>query len=44
MGDFADLSASYLMGHAAGVADLAGRAARLRGIPPADQVAVRRAG
>jgi HD-GYP domain-containing protein (c-di-GMP phosphodiesterase class II) len=44
MGDFADLSASYLVGHAIGVADLAGRAARLRGMPPADQVAVRRAG
>ncbi len=43
MGDFADLASSYFVGHAAGVADLAGRAAGLRGVPAADEVAVRRA-
>jgi HD-GYP domain-containing protein (c-di-GMP phosphodiesterase class II) len=43
MGDFADLASSYLVGHAAGVADLAGRAAVQRGVPAADEVAVRRA-
>lgn len=43
MGDFADLASPYLVGHAAGVAELAAAAARRLGLPAADVVAVRRA-
>lgn len=43
MGDFADLASSYLVGHSAGVAELAAAAARRLGLPPVDVVAVRRA-
>jgi HD-GYP domain-containing protein (c-di-GMP phosphodiesterase class II) len=42
MGDFADLACPYLVGHSAGVAELAGAAAALRGAG-ADPTAVRRA-
>ncbi|HEY3261503.1 MAG TPA: HD domain-containing phosphohydrolase [Pseudonocardiaceae bacterium] len=43
MGDFADLASRYLVGHAAGVAELAGAAAVRADLPAADVVAVRRA-
>ena len=43
MGDFADLASPFLVGHAAGVAELAGAAARRLGLPAEDVVAVRRA-
>jgi HD-GYP domain-containing protein (c-di-GMP phosphodiesterase class II) len=43
MGNFADLASRYLVGHAAGVAELAGDAARRRGLPADDVVTVRRA-
>jgi HD-GYP domain-containing protein (c-di-GMP phosphodiesterase class II) len=43
MGDFADLVSPYLVGHAAGVAELAAAAARRLGLPAAEEVAVRRA-
>lgn len=43
MGDFADLASSYLVGHAAGVAELAGAAARHLGLPDDQVVAIRRA-
>jgi HD-GYP domain-containing protein (c-di-GMP phosphodiesterase class II) len=43
MGDFADLASPYLVGHSAGVAQLAAAAARQFGLPTADQVAVTRA-
>jgi HD-GYP domain-containing protein (c-di-GMP phosphodiesterase class II) len=43
MGDFADLVSPYLVGHSAGVAELAGAAAQRCGFSPADVVAVRRA-
>jgi HD-GYP domain-containing protein (c-di-GMP phosphodiesterase class II) len=43
MGDFADLASPYLAGHAAGVADLAARAAHRLGFPTADVADVRRA-
>ncbi len=36
MGDFADLASPYLIGHSRGVAELAGAAARLRGLDPAE--------
>ncbi len=42
MGDFADLICPYLVGHSAGVAELAGAAAELRGLG-ADAAAIRRA-
>jgi HD-GYP domain-containing protein (c-di-GMP phosphodiesterase class II) len=43
MGDFADLASKYLVGHAAGVAELAGAAALRCGFPADDVVTVRRA-
>lgn len=43
IGDFADLASPYLVGHAAGVAELAAAAARHLGLPATDVVAVRRA-
>jgi HD-GYP domain-containing protein (c-di-GMP phosphodiesterase class II) len=43
MGDFADLVSPYLVGHSAGVAQLATAAARRCGLPAADLVALRRA-
>ena len=43
MGDFADLLSKYLVGHSAGVAQLAGGAAQQCGFPPAEVVAIRRA-
>lgn len=43
MGDFADLASPYLVGHAAGVAELAAAAAQRLGLPAAEVVAVRRA-
>jgi HD-GYP domain-containing protein (c-di-GMP phosphodiesterase class II) len=43
MGDFADLVSPYLVGHSAGVAELAAAAARHAGLPPAEVVIVRRA-
>ena len=43
MGDFADLVSPYLVGHSAGVAQLASAAAQRCGFPSADVVAVRRA-
>jgi len=43
MGDFADLASPYLVGHAAGVAALAGAAARRVGFAASDVAAVRRA-
>ena len=42
--DFVDLKSPYTLGHSRSVADLAGTAARLMGLPDADCVAVRRAG
>lgn len=44
MGSFADLISPYLAGHAAGVADLAGAAARRCGIDAVGTTAIRRAG
>ena len=44
MADFIDLKSPYTLGHSRSVADLAGTAARLMGLPDADCVAVRRAG
>ncbi len=41
MGDFADLVSPYLVGHSAGVAQLATAAARRCGLPAADVVALR---
>jgi HD-GYP domain-containing protein (c-di-GMP phosphodiesterase class II) len=41
MGDFADLLSPYLVGHSAGVAELAAAAAQRRGFPAADLVALR---
>jgi HD-GYP domain-containing protein (c-di-GMP phosphodiesterase class II) len=43
MGDFADLASRYLVGHSAGVADLAAAAAQRHGLPAAEVTAVRRA-
>jgi HD-GYP domain-containing protein (c-di-GMP phosphodiesterase class II) len=43
MGDFADLLSPYLVGHSAGVAQLAAAAAHRCGLPAADLVAVRQA-
>jgi HD-GYP domain-containing protein (c-di-GMP phosphodiesterase class II) len=43
MGDFADLASPYLVGHSAGVAELAAGAALRGGFQPAQVVAVRRA-
>jgi hypothetical protein len=43
MGDFADLISPYLVGHAAGVAELAGTAAQRLGFPAPDAAAIRRA-
>jgi HD-GYP domain-containing protein (c-di-GMP phosphodiesterase class II) len=43
MGDFADLASPYLVGHSAGVADLAAAAAQRRGLPAAEVVSIRRA-
>ena len=43
MGDFADLLSKYLVGHSAGVAQLAGAAAQQCGFPPAEVAAIRRA-
>ncbi|HEV2930156.1 MAG TPA: HD domain-containing phosphohydrolase, partial [Propionibacteriaceae bacterium] len=42
MGDFADLASPYLVGHSAGVAELATAAARRCRLDPADLVQVRR--
>jgi HD-GYP domain-containing protein (c-di-GMP phosphodiesterase class II) len=42
MGDFADLASPYLVGHSAGVAELAAAAARRCGFDAADLVKVRR--
>jgi HD-GYP domain-containing protein (c-di-GMP phosphodiesterase class II) len=42
--DFTDLRSTWRAGHSRGVADLAGQAAELAGLPAADVVAVRRAG
>jgi HD-GYP domain-containing protein (c-di-GMP phosphodiesterase class II) len=44
MGNFADLISPYLAGHSAGVAELAGSAARASGIDAAGVTAIRRAG
>lgn len=44
MGDFADLISPFLVGHSTGVAELAAAAARRRGHPDDDVLAVRRAG
>jgi HD-GYP domain-containing protein (c-di-GMP phosphodiesterase class II) len=44
MGDFADLVSPYLVGHSAGVAELAAAAAERYGLAPADIVLIRRAG
>ena len=44
VGDFTDLRSPSRAGHSRGVADLAARAAADSGLPPADAVAVRRAG
>jgi HD-GYP domain-containing protein (c-di-GMP phosphodiesterase class II) len=43
MGDFADLASKYLVGHSAGVAQLAATAAQRGGLPAADVTAIRRA-
>jgi HD-GYP domain-containing protein (c-di-GMP phosphodiesterase class II) len=43
MGDFADLASSYLVGHSAGVSQLATRAARCSRFGPADVALIRRA-
>ena len=43
MGDFADLASPYLVGHSAGVAELAAAAAERCRLPPADLVTLRRA-
>jgi HD-GYP domain-containing protein (c-di-GMP phosphodiesterase class II) len=43
MGDFADLASKYLVGHSAGVAELAAAAAQRCGFPPDDVTATRRA-
>ena len=43
MGDFADLSSPYLVGHSAGVAELTEAAARRLGFEQAERVAIRRA-
>jgi HD-GYP domain-containing protein (c-di-GMP phosphodiesterase class II) len=43
MGDFADLASPYLVGHSAGVAELAAAAAQRRRLPPAEVVSIRRA-
>ena len=42
--DFTDLRSSWRAGHSRGVADLAGRAAELAGLPASEVTAVRRAG
>ncbi|MGH9280456.1 MAG: HD domain-containing phosphohydrolase [Acidimicrobiales bacterium] len=42
--DFADVKSPYTIGHSRGVADLAGDAAGILGLPPPDVTAVRRAG
>jgi HD-GYP domain-containing protein (c-di-GMP phosphodiesterase class II) len=44
MGDFADLLSKYLVGHSAGVAQLAGAAAQQYGFSAAEVAAIRRAG
>jgi HD-GYP domain-containing protein (c-di-GMP phosphodiesterase class II) len=44
IGDFADLVSPDLSGHSAGVAELAGAAARLCGFDPVDVALIRRAG
>jgi HD-GYP domain-containing protein (c-di-GMP phosphodiesterase class II) len=44
MADFVDLKSPYTLGHSRSVADLAGAAARILGLPDEDCVAVRRAG
>jgi HD-GYP domain-containing protein (c-di-GMP phosphodiesterase class II) len=43
MGDFADLASPYLVGHSAGVSELAASAADRRGFAAAEIVAIRRA-
>jgi HD-GYP domain-containing protein (c-di-GMP phosphodiesterase class II) len=43
MGNFADLLSKYLVGHSAGVAQLAGAAAQQSGFPPTEVTAIRRA-
>ncbi|HJT55982.1 MAG TPA: HD domain-containing phosphohydrolase, partial [Ktedonobacteraceae bacterium] len=42
--DFADIKSSYTLGHSAGVAELAAKAARRCGLPESDTVTLRRAG
>jgi HD-GYP domain-containing protein (c-di-GMP phosphodiesterase class II) len=44
MGDFTDLASPYLVGHSAGVAELAAAATERYGLGPAEVVLVRRAG
>lgn len=44
LADFTDLKSPYLVGHSRGVAELAATAAQCCGLPPADVIAVRRAG
>jgi HD-GYP domain-containing protein (c-di-GMP phosphodiesterase class II) len=44
MADFADLNSPYLVGHSRGVAELAGAAARLCGLSPADLATTIRGG
>jgi DNA-binding CsgD family transcriptional regulator len=43
MGDFADLASSYLVGHSAGVAELAAAAAQLGNFDSSDRMTIRRA-
>lgn len=43
MGDFADLASTYLVGHSAGVAEVAAAAAQRCGLPPGEVAATRRA-
>ena len=44
MGNFADLISPFLAGHSTGVGELAGAAARICGIEPEGETAIRRAG
>ena len=44
MANFADLKSPYTLGHSCAVAELAGAAARIAGLPDADVALVRRAG
>ena len=42
--DFVDIKSPFLLGHSAGVGDLAAKAGRRAGLPPDDVIALRRAG